>query len=156
MSALTPATLARLAELMRDYPNGAAALISALFLVQAEQSYLTEESLSELAAFLDMPKSQVYETATFYSLFEFGPQGRHVIRMCRSICCYLRESDALLAHVQRRLSIGPEETTADGRFTLKMSECLALCNRAPSMMIDDRTFGPLTPQEFDRILEEFP
>jgi NADH-quinone oxidoreductase subunit E len=155
IGALQETTRARLEELVRDFPDRPAALIAALYVVQEEENHLTEENLSGLAAFLGMPKSQVYQTATFYSLFEFGPQGRHIIRICRSICCFLRGGDAIYDHLRRRLGIGPEETTPDGRFTLKLSECLALCNRAPSMMIDEKCFGPLTPDEVDRILETY-
>ncbi len=113
------------------------------------------QAIGALAAVLDMPKSQVYQTATFYALFSFAPQGKHVVRLCRSICCYLSGSDALLAHAEKRLGIGDGETTADGLFTLRLAECLAACDRAPAMMIDDKTYGPLTAEDFDRIIGEY-
>ncbi len=154
-AALKEKTVARLEDLFRDFPIRSAALIPALYIVQEEENHLTEENLTALAAVIEMPKSQVYQTATFYSLFSFEPQGRHVIRLCRSICCFLRGGDAIFEHLTGRLGIGPDQTTPDGLFTLKMSECLALCDRSPSMMVDDQCFGPLTPEEVDKIVGEY-
>jgi NADH-quinone oxidoreductase subunit E len=156
MGALKTVTLRRLEELFGDFPDRPAALIPSLYIVQEEENHLTEENLSGLADLLDMPKSSVFETATFYSLFSFKPQGRHVIRLCRSICCWLNGSDALEEAVRASLGVGFEQPTPDGRFILKHSECLAACDRAPAIQVDDRIFGPVTPAEIAGILEQFP
>lgn len=153
---LSDRTLARLEELLRDFPNRQSALIPSLYVVQEEENHLTEENLQALARVLRMPASRIYETATFYSLFTFAPRGRHVIRLCRSICCWLRGGDALLAAIQEKLAIGPDETTGDGRFTLRTAECLAACDRAPALQIDDVVYGPVGAGDLDGILEEHP
>lgn len=154
MADLKERTRARLSELLRDFPSPPAALIPALYIVQEEET-LDEASLTGLAAFLDMPKSQVYQTATFYSLFDFGPRGRHTIRLCRSICCFLRGGDDILTALTESLGIGPGETTPDGIFSLRMSECLAACDRAPCLQVDDSVHGPLTPDGVDAVLEKY-
>ncbi len=156
MAALKPATIRRLEELFGDFRDRPSALIPALFIVQEEENHLTTDNLSALADLLDMPKSSVYETATFYSLYSFAPQGRHVIRLCRSICCWLNGSDALEETVRERLGVGFEQVTPDGRFILRHSECLAACNLAPAIQVDDRIFGPVTAADIAGILEEFP
>jgi NADH-quinone oxidoreductase E subunit len=155
MAALKPATMARLEELFTDFPNRPAALIPALYIVQDEENHLTEENLSALADVLDMPKSAIYETATFYSLFSFDPRGRHIIRLCRSICCYLKGSDRLEEAMEKILGIREGETTPDGRFTYYLSECLAACDRAPMIQINEEIFGPIGPEDLPRILEAF-
>lgn len=155
MAGLKEKTRERLEDLFLYYPDRPAALIPALFLVQEEQNHLTEESLDDLADVIGMPKSTIYETATFYSLFSFEPQGKHIIRICRNICCFLRGSDKILAGIEKVLGVGVDETTPDGLFTLQVVECLAACDRAPAMMIDEKTYGPLKTEDLEDIFGEY-
>ncbi len=131
------------------------AVISALHAVQHEQGYLTEDAMNAVAAYLGLPAVQVYEVASFYSMFETKPCGRHHISVCTNISCMLRGGEAILAHVEKRLGVTVGESTADGRFFLKAEEeCLAACNGAPMMMVDHVYFENLTPETVDRILDE--
>jgi NADH-quinone oxidoreductase subunit E len=131
------------------------AVISALHAVQHEQGFLTQESMDAVAAYLGLPPIQVYEVASFYSMFETKPCGRHHVSVCTNISCMLRGGEEILAHVERRLGVTIGESTPDGRFYLKKEEeCLAACNGAPMMMVDHVYYENLTPETVDRILDE--
>jgi NADH-quinone oxidoreductase subunit E len=130
------------------------AVIAALRAAQHDVGYLSRESMDAVADYLGLPKIQVYEVATFYSMFETRPVGRHHISVCTNISCMLCGGDELLAHVEKRLGIKVGESTADGRFYLKREEeCLAACNNAPMMMVDHVYFENLTPEKVDEILD---
>lgn len=131
------------------------AVIAALHAVQHEHGYLTQEAMDAVAAHLELPPIQVYEVASFYSMFETKPCGRHHISVCTNISCMLRGGEEILAHVEKRLGIKVGESTPDGRFFLKKEEeCLAACNCAPMMMVDHVYYENLTPDSVDRILDE--
>ncbi|HVN42591.1 MAG TPA: NAD(P)H-dependent oxidoreductase subunit E [Steroidobacteraceae bacterium] len=131
------------------------AVIAALHAVQHEQGYLTEAAMDEVAAYLGIPPIQVYEVASFYSMFETSACGRHHISVCTNISCMLRGGEELLAHLEKRLGVKVGESTPDGRFFLKREEeCLAACNGAPMMMVNHVYFENLTPETVDRILDE--
>jgi NADH-quinone oxidoreductase subunit E len=130
------------------------AVIAALHAVQHEHGFLTPEAMDEVAAYLGLPPIQVYEVASFYSMFETSPCGRHHISVCTNISCMLRGGQELLAHVERRLGVKVGESTPDGRFFLKREEeCLAACTGAPMMMVNHVYFESLTPEKVDRILD---
>ena len=131
------------------------AVISALHAVQHEQGYLTQESMDAVAAYLGLPAIHVYEVASFYSMFETRPCGRHHVSVCTNISCMLCGGEEVLAHVEKRLGIRVGESTPDGRFFLKAEEeCLAACTGAPMMMVDHVYYENLTPEKVDRILDE--
>ena len=131
------------------------AVIAALHAVQHERGHLDTASMDAVAAYLGLPPIQVYEVASFYSMFETSPCGRHHISVCTNISCMLRGGEAILEHVEKRLGVKVGESTADGRFYLKREEeCLAACNGAPMMMVDHVYFENLTPEKVDRILDE--
>jgi len=131
------------------------AVIAALHAVQHEHGFLTPEAMDEVAAYLGLPPIQVYEVASFYSMFETSPCGRHHISVCTNISCMLRGGQELLAHVERRLGVKAGESTPDGRFFLKREEeCLAACTGAPMMMVNHVYFESLTPEKVDRILDD--
>ena len=132
------------------------AVISALHAVQHEnQGYLTPALMDAVAAYLALPNIQVYEIATFYSMFETKPVGRHHVSVCTNISCMLRGSQEVVDHVERKLGITTGESTADGRIYLKREEeCLAACTGAPMMMVDHMFHENLTPESIDRILDE--
>ena len=119
------------------------------------RSYLTAPLMDAVAAYLQLPPIQVYEIASFYSMFETHPCGRHHVSVCTNISCMLRGAEDLLAHVEQRLGIAVGESTADGRIFLKQEEeCLAACTGAPMMMIDHVYYENLTAEKIDRILDE--
>jgi len=152
---IRPETRERLAKLLAEYRRKPDALLTALYLVQAECNHLSDPVLTELAALLEMPKSEIYEVATFYSLFSTRPQGTNIVMVCQNLCCFLRGVDELIVAFMKELGIGPGETTPDGRFTLRAVECLAACERAPAVQINEKLMGPVRPEDVPRILEEY-
>jgi len=131
------------------------AVIGALHAVQHENGgYLTPELMTAVAEYLKLPPIQVFEVATFYSMFETKPVGRHSISVCTNISCMLRGGDDILAHVEKRLGIRAGQSTPDGKFYLKIEEeCLAACCGAPMMMVDHVYHENLTPKTVDEILD---
>ena len=132
------------------------AVISALHAVQHENNgYLTTALMDAVAEYLGLPPIQVYEVATFYSMFETKPVGRHHISVCTNISCMLRGSDAIVERIEKKLGIKTGESTPDARIYLKREEeCLAACNNAPMMMVDHVYHENLTPDGIDKILDE--
>ena len=131
------------------------AVLAALREVQHENGgYLTTGLMDAVAEYLEMPPIAVYEVATFYSMFELKPVGRHNISVCTNISCMLRGGDAILAHIEKKLGIRLGESTADGKFFLKREEeCLAACCGAPMMQVDHVYYEHLTPEQVDRVLD---
>ena len=131
------------------------AVLAALREVQHQNhGYLTEELMNAVAAYLDLPPIWVYEAASFYSMFETRPVGRHSISVCTNISCMLCGGEEILAHIERRLGIEVGESTGDGRFYLKPEEeRLAACCGAPMMMVDNVYHESLTPEKVDDILD---
>ena len=139
------------------FPEGRqrSAVISALQAAQHEnQGYLTKELMDAVAEYLDLPPIQVYEVATFYSMFETKPVGRHCISVCTNISCMLCGSDEIVAYLEEKLGTKLGESTKDGKFYLKCEEeCLAACCGAPMMMVDHIYHENLTPRKIDEILD---
>ncbi len=130
------------------------AVMAALRIVQDDNGgYLTEELMDKVAAYLDMPPIAVYEVATFYSMYELKPVGRHKICVCTNVSCMINGSDRIVEHMERRLGIKLGETTEDGRFTLKEVECLGACGGAPMFQIGNKYYENLTPELVDSILD---
>ncbi|MEO8467186.1 MAG: NAD(P)H-dependent oxidoreductase subunit E [Gammaproteobacteria bacterium] len=131
------------------------AVIGALHAAQHENGgFLTTDLMTAVAAYLDLPPIQVFEVASFYSMFETKPVGRHSVSVCTNISCMLRGGDDILAHVEKRLGCRAGQSSADGKFYLKVEEeCLAACCGAPMLMIDHVYHENLTPKKVDDILE---
>ncbi len=129
------------------------ALMAALRIAQDEHGWLSFDLIEHVAGIIGVPPIKAYEVATFYSMYDLSPTGRHKVCLCTNISCMLRGSDEIVAHLQKKLGIGFGETTADGRFTLKEVECLAACAGAPMMQIGHDYYEDLTPDKVDRILE---
>lgn len=131
------------------------AVIGALHAVQHENhGFLTAELMNGVADYLDLPAIQVYEVATFYSMFQTRPVGRHNVAICTNVSCMLRGSEAIVEHVENKLGAKVGESTEDGRIYLKREEeCLAACCGAPMMMVDHKYYENLTPEKVDEILD---
>ncbi|MDS4020716.1 MAG: NADH-quinone oxidoreductase subunit NuoE [Candidatus Competibacter sp.] len=131
------------------------AVLAALREVQHENGgYLTTELMDAVADYLDMPPIAVYEVASFYSMFELEPVGRHNIAVCTNISCMLRGGDTVLAYIEKKLGIKLGESTPDGKFYLKKEEeCLAACCGAPMMQVDHVYYEHLTPEKVDQVLD---
>ena len=131
------------------------AVLAALREVQHEnKGWLTTELMDAVAEYLELPPIAVYEVASFYSMLETKPVGRHSVSVCTNVSCMLCGSDAIVDHVEKKLGIRVGETTADGRIYLKQEEeCLAACCGAPMMMVDHVYHENLTPEKVDAILD---
>lgn len=131
------------------------AIIGGLHAAQHEnEGYVTTEIMNGVAEYLDLPPMQVYEVATFYSMFQTKPVGRHNVAICTNVSCMLRGAEHIVAHVEKKLGIKTGESTPDGRIYLKKEEeCLAACCGAPMMMVDHKYHEDLTTAEVDRILD---
>jgi NADH-quinone oxidoreductase subunit E len=132
------------------------ACISALRAAQEQnKGYLTQDLIEAVAEYLKLPPVQVYEVASFYSMFELHPCGRHHVSVCTNISCMLRGSDEIVNYVEKKLGIRTGESTPDGRIFLKREEeCLAACTGAPMMMVDHVFHENLTPEKIDDVLDE--
>lgn len=131
-------------------------VLYALRLVQQDNNgWLTEELMDAVANYLNLPKIAVYEVATFYSMYDLKPVGKNKIAVCTSISCYLCGADKIIEHLQKKFKVPLGEPTADGMFTLKEAECLAACDRAPVMIVNDKDYrGNLTIEKIEELLKE--
>ncbi len=130
-------------------------LIPLLQDVQEDNGFLAPEAMEEIAAAVKVPVSKVFGVATFYRQFRFAPLGEHVIHLCRGTACHVKYSAALGEHLHRRLRIGADGNSRDGRFSLIKIACLGACSIAPVMKLDDEFYGHLTPEKVDKILNTF-
>ena len=139
------------------FPEGKqrSAVIAALHIVQHENhGYLTPELMNAVAAYLEMPPVQVYEVASFYSMYETRPVARHNVAICTNISCMLMGSETIVEHVENKLGIKIGESTGDGRIYLKCEEeCLAACAGGPMMQVNHVYHEDLTPEKVDEILD---
>ncbi len=157
MSGLSHHTREMIDHSIAKYPpeRKRSAVLAALTEAQHENGgYLTVALMDEVADYLDMPRIAVYEVASFYSMLETKPVGRHSISVCTNLSCWLRGADALVAHIEKRLGIETASSTSDGRIYLKREEeCLAACAGAPMMMVDHKYYEDLTPSKIDLVLD---
>jgi len=131
------------------------AVMAALRLVQdSNGGHLTNALMDEIADYLQMPPIAVYEVASFYSMYEHKPVGRHKICVCTNISCMLCGSDEVVAYLKKKLGIGFGQITDDGKFSLKEVECLGACVGAPMIQIGTEYYEHLTPEKIDRILAQ--
>jgi NADH-quinone oxidoreductase subunit E len=144
-------------ELLTCYPaeQKKSALLGALSLAQHQNhGYLTEELMDAVAAYLGLAKIEVYEVASFYSMYELKPVARHNVALCTNISCMLMGSQTIVDHVENKLGIKLGESTEDGRIYLKVEEeCLAACSCGPMMQVDHVYYENLTPEKVDAILD---
>ena len=143
-------------EWAKRYPaeQRKSAVIEALrFTQEANGGWLSEPLMEAVADYLGMPKIAVFEVVTFYTMFNVKPTGKHVIEVCTNISCMLSGCDKIVEHLKKRLHIDFNETTADGKFTLREVECLAACANAPMFQVGRKYYEDLTPEKVNTILE---
>ncbi len=154
---LSPTIRAEIDTWVAKYPSEwkRSAVMAALQIVQdANGGWLTTELMDAVAAYLEMAPIAVYEVASFYSMYETKPVGRHKICVCTNVSCMLRGADDIVAHVENKLGVKLGESTEDGRIYLKREEeCLAACCGAPMMMVDHKYYENLTTEQVDSILD---
>lgn len=137
------------------YPEPRGALIPALQIAQEDSGHLLEENMRFIATELRVPESDVFGTATFYSLLRHKPAGRHVIAICHNLTCSLMGAEPLIDHLKQRLGVDEGEITPDGVFSYHRIECIGRCDGATAMLIDDTYHGDLTPEKIDSILASY-
>lgn len=154
-SALPAQAIAEIDQWIAKYPptQKRSAVMAALRIVQeCNQGMLTREWMDAVAAYLEMEPISVYEVATFYTMYELKPVGRHKICVCTNISCMLCGSDQIVAHLENKLGVKMGQTTPDGKFTLKVVECLGACAGAPMFQVGRHYYENLTPEKIDTIL----
>jgi NADH-quinone oxidoreductase subunit E len=149
--------LVEIDQWVAKYPDNQkqSAVMRALMIVQETAGHLTRESMDAIAQYLEMPPIAVYEVASFYSMYECKPVGRHLINVCTNISCKLRDSAAIVNALELKLGVSLGETTDDGRFTLRAVECLGACVNAPMMQVNKTYHEHLTPDTLDAVLEQY-
>ncbi|VAW16110.1 hypothetical protein MNBD_BACTEROID01-953 [hydrothermal vent metagenome] len=123
--------------------------------VVEQEKYLSESSMVEIAREIDIPASEVYGTATFYSFLEAKKMGKYVIRVCKTIACSMQGKNQVLLTIQEMLKIKLGDTTPDKRFTILETNCLGWCHKAPAMLINDDVYTELTPEKVREILSSY-
>jgi NADH-quinone oxidoreductase subunit E len=150
-------TLALVQKIIKRYPEGKqkSALLPVLHLAQAEfDGWLSPEVMDYVAELLHIRPIEVYEVATFYSMYNLQPVGKCLIEVCQTGPCWLRGSDDIVAHLEAKLNIKVGETTPDGIFTLKTVECLGSCGTAPMLQCGAKYHENLTTEKVDKLLDE--
>ena len=122
---------------------------------QRKSGYISEEAMAGIAESLALSVGDVYGVTTFYSFLSTQPLGKHVIRICKGVPCFLQNAGMIIESIQEALGIGPGETTADGRFSFELTNCIGACDQAPAMLVDDEVYGDLTPEKMVEILNSF-
>ncbi|HEX6828289.1 MAG TPA: NADH-quinone oxidoreductase subunit NuoE [Burkholderiales bacterium] len=154
---LSPEALARIDRELAKYPpeQRQSAVMAALRIAQEEKGWLARETIDFVAQYLGIPSMAAYEVATFYSMYNLEPTGRHKICVCTNLPCALSGAREAAEHLKRRLGVGFGETTADGRFTLKEYECMGACGDAPVLMVNNRRlYSLMSAEKIDRLLSE--
>jgi len=147
--------LTRVDEIVRSYTDVKTPLIYILKDVQKEYGYLSDVVLTHIAKAVDIPLSEIYGVATFYSLFTTEPKGKFVVRCCNNAPCHVKKSKEVLEAIKSYLGLEMTETTPCGTFTLEFTSCLGLCAVAPVMMVNDEVYGNLTPEKAVSILKDY-
>jgi NADH-quinone oxidoreductase subunit E len=131
------------------------ACIEAMQIVQRYLGWVSDETICDIAEFLEMTPDELDGVATFYNHIYRKPVGKHVILICDSVSCWIMGYDGLLQHITSRLGISPGETTTDGLFTMLPIQCLGACHEAPALMIDGKLHTGLNAETFDRLIEQY-
>jgi NADH-quinone oxidoreductase subunit E len=152
---LSEAELAEIHHEMGHYEDPRAASIEALKAVQKHRGWVPDAAIDAIAAVIGIPASDVEGVATFYNMIFRRPVGRHVIKVCDSISCFLTGYDALKDALMAHTGLGYGETGADGRYTLLPVCCLGNCDKGPTLMIDEDTHGPVAPADVPALLERY-
>jgi NADH-quinone oxidoreductase subunit E len=135
--------------------SGRECLLGMIKREQARSGYISEGAIREMAESLSLSVSDVYGVTTFYSFLSTQPLGKHVIRICKGVPCFLRNAGMIIDAIQEELGIGPGETTADGRFSFELTNCIGACDQAPAMLVDDEVYGHLTAEKISEILKSY-
>jgi len=151
---LSEAVLERIRSFFPRYPTRRAAILPALHIAQDALGYISLRAMRQIAELLEIPPSAVADVVTFYSHFWTRPRGRKTIVLCRSLTCELMGGRQVQEALERRLGIREHETTADGQWSFMTEECLAACEHAPCMLINEKLHKRVTVEDLERILND--
>lgn len=154
---LSPESLAKIDRELAKYPpeHRQSAVMSALRIAQEEKGWLAKETIDFVAQYLGIPAMAAYEVATFYSMYNLQPVGRHKICVCTNLPCALSGANQAAEHLKHKLGIGFGETTPDGKFSLKEYECMGACGDAPVLMVNNRRlYSLMSNEKIDKLLSE--
>ncbi len=154
---LSPGALAKIDKAIAKYPpqEKQSAVMAALTIAQDEKGWLSTETMDFVAQYLEMPPVAVYEVATFYTMYDVKPVGRHKLTICTNLPCALSGANHAAGYLKHKLGIGFGETTTDGRFTLKEGECLGACGDAPVLIHNNKQMlCAMSNEKIDRLIEE--
>lgn len=142
-------------EICQAFNNQPGELINVLHRTQEHFGYLPAEIQEVIAGYLNVSVAKVYGVVTFYSFFTMTPRGQFPISLCTGTACYVRGAEKVLEEVKKELKINVGETTPDGKFSLSCLRCVGACGLAPVVMVGDKTFGRVAPEDVKKILAEF-
>ena len=154
---LTTDSLQKIDREVAKYPpeRKQSAVMMALIIAQDEKGWLSSETIDYVAKYLGMPSVQVYEVATFYSMYNLKPTGRYKLTLCTCLPCGLQGALAAADHLREKLGVDFNETTADGRFTLKEGECMGACAMAPVLLVNNKKMHDyMSKEKLDKLIEE--
>lgn len=146
-------TLKQFDEVVSRYPQKRSAILPVLYMAQKEFGHLSQEAIEYVAKLMDIPAARLYGIVTFYTMFNMKPVGRHHLQVCRTLPCALLGSERITNYLKKKLGINLGETTPDGKFTLSEVECLASCDTAPVMQINDDYCENLSEDKIDKVIE---
>ena len=142
-------------QLQVSDPRRRARLLSEIYRAQEQYGWLSPQAIQDVADQLGLTPGQVHSTASFYTMFKLRPGGQYTLQVCEGLSCYLvGGAETLLERITQRLGIVPGETTTDGKFSLQIVQCLAACDYAPALRVNDELYGPLSPEGLDELLRQ--
>lgn len=154
--AFSPESRKKVDAILRRYPTKQAALLPVLWVAQEEWGWISREAVDHVAQVLSLSSAFVWGVVTFYTMYNRAPVGKHLVQFCTSISCHLAGAEGVYAECRKRLgNLKPGETSADGKFTVIEVECLAQCDRAPAVMINDDDYAVITNENLDELLGSF-
>jgi NADH-quinone oxidoreductase subunit E len=148
-----PEAKARIEQILKRYPTKQAALLPVLWVAQETWGWISRETAEEVARVLEVPIAHIDGVLTFYTMYNLRPVGKNLLQFCTSISCHLAGAEGLIERCGKRLGIGLEDTTPDGKFTMLEVECIAGCDRAPSLMVNDAYHEPMDEAKLDALLD---
>lgn len=157
LNILPQAVKSQIDEILKKFPSDkkrSALLDGLMFAQENNNGYLTNDLIESVAYYLEQPVISAYEVATFYSMYELNPVGKHHINICTSISCMLKGSDEIVDYLKKILKINLNEVTKDGKFSLKTVECLGACVHAPMLLLNKEYYENLTYKKIDQLIKE--
>ncbi|WDC84861.1 NADH-quinone oxidoreductase subunit NuoE [Caloramator sp. mosi_1] len=147
--------LEKVMKVIEEHKTVKGGLIPVLHEIQDTYGYLPEDILKIVSKELDIPMAEIFGVASFYSYFSLEPKGEHIIRVCLGTACYVKGAQGLIDRISKELNVEVGKTTEDGKFTLEATRCLGACGLAPVMVIGEKVYGRITPDDIPNILKEY-